>query len=103
MWTAKFSGSATSRSGAVSGVFSAAPKTLTAVFSNSYVIDLYNHAPVYDAAFRDKFFLGGHMNACGYILTAKMMASYIDYIIRHNIDDFKQVGFIGTPFKYKEI
>ena len=74
---------------------------LTEIFSNSYVIDLYNYAPVYDAYFREKFFLGGHMNACGYILTAKMVASYIDYIIRHNMDDFKQIGFVGTPYKYR--
>jgi lysophospholipase L1-like esterase len=74
---------------------------MTEIFSNSYVIDLYNYAPVYDASFREKFFLGGHMNACGYILTAKMVASYIDYIIRHNMEDFKQIGFVGTPYKYR--
>jgi len=73
----------------------------TDIFSNSYVIDLYDHAPIYDAEFRSKFFLGGHMNPCGYILTAQMVASYIDYIIRQNMEDFKQVGFIGTPFKYR--
>jgi len=32
----------------------------------------------------------------GYLLTATMTLSYIDYIIRHNMDDFKQIGFIGT-------
>lgn len=74
---------------------------MTEIFSNSYVIDLYNYAPVYDASFREKFFLGGHMNACGYILTAKMVASYIDYIIRHNMEDFKQIGFVGTLYKYR--
>jgi lysophospholipase L1-like esterase len=74
---------------------------MTEIFSNSYVIDLYNYAPVYDASFREKFFLGGHMNACGYILTAKMVASHIDYIIRHNMEDFKQIGFVGTPYKYR--
>ena len=38
------------------------------------------------------------MNPMGYMLTAKIVMSYIDYIIRHNIEDFKQIGFIGTPF-----
>jgi hypothetical protein len=42
------------------------------------------------------------MNPMGYILSAKMIASYIDYIIRHNPDDFKQVGFIGTPYHNAE-
>ncbi len=68
-------------------------------FKNSYVIDLYKYAPVYDKEFKDNFYLAGHMNACGYQLTAKMVASYIDYIIRHNMDDFRQIGFVGTPFK----
>ena len=38
----------------------------------------------------------GHMTPAGYLLTAKMTAAYIDYIIRHNMQDFKEVGFIGT-------
>ena len=35
------------------------------------------------------------MNPMGYILTAKMTMSYIDYIIRQQPEDFAQVGFIG--------
>ena len=65
-------------------------------FDNTYVIDLLKYAPTYDKEFKEKFYLVGHMNPMGYILTAKMVASYIDYIIRHNVDDFKEVGFIGT-------
>lgn len=65
-------------------------------FDNTYVIDLLKYAPVYDDEFKNKFFMRGHMNPMGYLLTAKMVASYIDYIIRHNMDDFKEVGFIGT-------
>lgn len=66
------------------------------IFDNTYVIDLRRYGPVYDRAFRDKFYLGGHMNPMGYLLTAKMISSYIDYIIRHNMRDFVEVGFIGT-------
>ena len=69
------------------------------VFSNAYVIDLHRYAPVFDKAFCEKFNMGGHMNPCGYALFAKIVASYIDYIIRHNFSDFKKVGFIGTPYK----
>lgn len=29
-----------------------------------------------------------------------MITSYIDYTVRHNFEDFSQVGFIGTPYKY---
>ena len=69
---------------------------LAEFFDNCYVIDLFEYGPDYNAEFRKAFFLNGHMNPMGYVLTAKLMLSYIDYIIRHNPDDFKNVGFIGT-------
>ncbi len=68
------------------------------LFDYTYVIDLYKYAPVYDAEFKRNFFLSGHMNPQGYILTAKMVMSYIDYIVRNNPEDFAQVGFIGKPY-----
>ncbi len=75
---------------------------LTELFSNCYVLDIGKYGPVFDEDFKKKFFLGGHMNPCGYNLIGQMVMSYIDYIIRHNMDDFKQVGFIGTEYRYKE-
>lgn len=72
----------------------------TGIFDNSYVIDLYKYGPVYDETFRQEFFLYGHMAPSGYILTAKLIDSYIDYIIRHNAEDFKNVSFINTDIKY---
>lgn len=65
-------------------------------YANCYILDFRKYAPVYDSVFKEKFFLGGHLNPMGYILTARMTESYIDYIIRHNSDDFKQTAFIGT-------
>lgn len=64
-------------------------------FSNCYVLDFRKYAPVYDDSFRKTFFTGGHMNVMGYRLTATMVESYIDYIIRNNSDAFNQSGFIG--------
>lgn len=61
---------------------------------------LAQYGPDYDGEFKKKFFVGGHMNAAGYILSAQMITSYIDYTVRHNFEDFSQVGFIGTPYKY---
>lgn len=72
----------------------------TEIFDNSYVIDLYKYGPVYDEKFKEKFFLYGHMAPSGYILTAKLIDSYIDYIVRHNADDFKNVPFINSGIKY---
>jgi lysophospholipase L1-like esterase len=74
---------------------------LANLFKYSYVIDLYTYAPIYDNDFKEKFFLESHMNPAGYYLTAVMISSYIDYIIRTNFKDFKQVGFIGAK-EYRE-
>ena len=69
---------------------------LTKIFKYSYVIDLFTYAPVYDKEFKSKFFLEDHMNPAGYYFTALLISSYIDYIIRKNFSQFKQVGFIST-------
>lgn len=74
---------------------------LAEYFDNSYVIDLYKYGPVYDEEFKSKYFLHGHMNPMGYILTANLVDSYIDYIIRSNPTDFNNVGFVGTDIQYK--
>ncbi len=70
------------------------------VFENAYVLDFHRYAVPHDELFTRRFYVGGHLNAAGYLLTAKMTVSYIDYIIRHNITDFAQAGFIGTPYSY---
>ena len=76
---------------------------LTELFDNSYVIDLYKYGPLYDAQFRDRFFLHGHMTPDGYLFTAELVDSYIDYIIRHNSKDFKQVGFINSGIEHDKL
>ena len=74
---------------------------LAAVFPNTYVIDLLRYAPTYDQDFRGIFFCGGHMNPMGYVFTSQIVASYLDWIIRHNAADFREVGFIGTPYHFE--
>lgn len=72
------------------------------IYEFTYIIDLAKYAPPYDAEFKKKYYLGGHMNPMGYMLTAKYVMSYIDYIIRHNLEDFKQVSFIGLQYHSAE-
>ena len=72
-------------------------RELADYFDNTYVIDLEKYAPVYDEEFMRNFFLEGHMNPAGYLLTGKMISSYIDWIIRNNPEDFYRVGLI--PYK----
>ncbi len=64
-------------------------------FDNVYVIDLYEYGPVYDAEFKKNFYLTGHLSPTGYALTAKLVMSYLDYIVRHNMPDFEEIGLIG--------
>lgn len=75
--------------------------SLTSYFSNCYVIDLYEYGPVYDDEFRAQFYLHGHLSPSGYVLTAKLVDSYIDYLIRHNPADFRNSGFINSGIPYK--
>lgn len=72
------------------------------LFSNTYVLDFREYGPFHDDAFKKNFYMSGHMNPMGYVLTSKMVISYIDYIVRHNPEDFKRVGFIGTEFEHLE-
>lgn len=41
------------------------------------------------------------MSPCGYLLTAKMVASYIDFIIRNDMDAFKESAYCCTPYAYR--
>ena len=70
--------------------------SFAAKYDNTYVIDFFEYAPRYGAEFKEKFYMRGHMTPAGYLLTAKITAAYIDYIVRHNMQDFKEIGFIGT-------
>lgn len=70
-------------------------------FDNSYVIDLFQYAPPWDEDFREKYVLYTHLNPMGYVMAAKLIDSYIDYIIRHNMKDFENIGFMGTNIPYK--
>ena len=72
---------------------------LAEYFGNSYVIDLYEYGPYFDMEYIERFNLYNHYNPMGYILTAKMIDSYIDYIIRHNPDDFRRVPFMGKGLR----
>ena len=60
-----------------------------------YVLDFERYAPRHDAQFHRYFYMGGHLNAAGYQLTAWQTMTYIDWIIRNNPEDFTQVAFIG--------
>ncbi len=71
-----------------------------AEYFGAYVIDLYKYAPAHEGEYVDNFYLYSHLNPMGYRLAAEEIGSYIDYIIRHNPADFKNVGFICNEKPY---
>lgn len=77
-------------------------RQMAEVFENVYILDLKKYGPDYsnESDFHKRFFLGGHLNAMGYEYTAWMFMTYIDWIIRHHMEDFEQTAFIGTGYKY---
>lgn len=64
------------------------------------VIDLWQFAPEYDDEFRKTFFLGGHMNPLGYLFTARLVATCIDWLIRRDPTAYAEIGFIGTEYQH---
>ncbi len=68
---------------------------LAPLYDYTYIIDLAKYSPIHDAEFRRNFYLGGHLSAAGYQITAWQIMSYIDYIVRNNPDDFRQIAFVG--------
>lgn len=76
-------------------------RKLAAYFENAWFIDLHTYGPYYDQRFDEHFRLHGHLNPSGYILTARIIDSYIDYIVRHNPEDFRHAGFINSGIQYK--
>ena len=75
-------------------------RELCKLFSNTYLIDLRNHAPDFgDADFRKRFYLGGHMAPAGYLFFAKLVVSYTDYLIRHDLESFRTIGLMGTEYE----
>lgn len=83
-------------------LFNEAIRSMAGFFENAYVLDFAKYAPVHDAEFGRKYYMGGHLNPAGYVLTGDQVGSYIDYIVRNNPEDFAEVGFIGTELHYEK-
>ena len=68
---------------------------LADLFDHTYVIDFFQYARAFGNEVKKRFYLGSHMSPAGYSLVAKLVMSYIDYIVRSNFESFAQVAFIG--------
>ena len=65
-----------------------------------YVLDINTYGEVQNSAWMAKYATGWHLNSMGYLKYAWMITTYIDWIIRNNPTDFKEVAFIGTDYTY---
>ena len=81
--------------------YNTAIRDIAGMFNNVYLIDMreyMNTAPC--ATLLQNQMRYGHFNAVGYFLIAKMLMTYIDYIIEQNPDDFREIENIGTEYHW---
>lgn len=72
-------------------------ESLTKIVPNSYLIDIYKYGPTHTLTFKKKFYQADHLNFQGYYLYAKLICSYIDYLIRK-----EPVSFLPQSY-YEEV
>lgn len=60
-----------------------------------WLIDLETYNPI-NPEIQDNCNLNGHLSAFGYLYSAYQISSYIDWVIRNNIDAFRGTSLIGT-------
>lgn len=81
--------------------YNTAIRTISDMFDSVYLMDMrlyWSDAPC--AALLNNQKRYGHFNAVGYFLIAKMIMSYVDWIIQTNWEDFREIENIGTDWYY---
>ena len=81
--------------------FNDAIRSIPAVLQNVYLLDLKTW---FDKAFNggiiNKMLRSGHFNAVGYHEIAFLISSCVDWVIRKNPTEFREIEFIGTDYSY---
>lgn len=80
-------------------------RAIASKFENTWVLDWekYSTPTMEEQRVLMKFLKNGsHGNALGYSYEAKMCATYIDWIIRHNMDAFRNIQFILNDHTFVE-
>lgn len=75
--------------------YNAAIRHMATIFDNVYVLDFETYYPKLETSWE---YTEGHGNAMGYLNYSWQIGTYVDWIIRHNRDEFKYVQFIGTDY-----
>ena len=69
---------------------------------NIYLIDYAAYGMTVDEATERGFKRNAHYVGAGYQYMTYEICTYIDWIIRHNIEDFKDIAFVRTTAEYVE-
>ena len=83
--------------------YNAAVRDIATLFSNVYLIDLYTYGrSIIKGAnsFINKNLRSAHFNAVGYQTIAYIIATYVNWIMRNNPNEFREIEFIGTDYHY---
>ena len=77
-------------------------RDMTKIFRHTYLLDFYEYFPAQTEEYKEFFYTGSHLDPMGYVLTAKAVESYIDYLVRKDPRAFAEVPFIGSDLRFKE-
>lgn len=76
-------------------------RIIATMFDNTYLIDLAkDYKEYYNSGFIKSNLRVGHYNAVGYNYMSELLFRILSDYMNNNIDEFKQIEFIGTDYSY---
>ena len=75
-------------------------RSCVALFDHVYLLDMYQYFPRVDGTWGARYRHSSHFTAQGYLEVAWGIMNYIDFVVRHNWDAFKNQGLIGTEYTF---
>ena len=81
--------------------YNSAVREIAGIFKSVYLVDLYTYGTaLYNSGFLYQQKRGGHYNAIGYFICAMIISTYIDWIMKKNPNEFREIEFIGLDNKF---
>lgn len=81
--------------------YNSAVREIAGIFKSVYLVDLYTYGTaLYNSGFLYQQKRGGHYNAVGYFICAMIISTYIDWIMKKNPNEFREIEFIGLDNKF---
>ena len=81
--------------------YNSAVREIAGIFKSVYLVDLYTYGTaLYNSGFLYQQKRGCHYNAVGYYICAMIISTYIDWIMKKNPNEFREIEFIGLDNKF---